>query len=133
MEELIDAIVIDLKSIDIYQLKGIKDEKKFEEYVVKRLKKLNSKLDITIQERSYGEGRQIRPDITIGANNILIELKYNLKKLPDIYRLYYQAIKYSKIANYKLILCIHDPPEKLIQTDIEDLEKIDKVKIVHIY
>ncbi|MHA1342147.1 MAG: hypothetical protein ACTSO2_19425 [Promethearchaeota archaeon] len=133
MENLISIIINDLKSIDIYKLKRIKEEKEFEDYVVKRLKKLNRDLNIKTQDKSYREGRQIRPDITIGRNEILIELKFNLKNLEDIYRLYYQAIKYSKLAKKQLIMCVHDPKEFLLKSDIKDLESIDKVIVVHIY
>ncbi len=85
------------------------------------------------QSRTYKEGREVRPDIVIGKDDILIELKYDLKGINDIYRLYYQAVKYSKRANHALILCVHDPDKVLLKSDIQDLENVEKVKVVHIY
>ena len=60
------------------------------------------------QSRTYKEGSEVRPDIVIGKDDILIELKYDLNGINNIYRLYYQAVKYSKRANYALILCVYN-------------------------
>lgn len=73
----------------------------------------------------------LKPDIIIGSNDdIIIELKYSIKGRDDIYRLYYQAIKYSKLAKELLILFSHDPKRILTKTDIKDLESIEKVKVI---
>ncbi len=134
MKELILNVITELRKIDIYKLKRIKNEADFEVYVVKLLDKIiNRNIKLNTQNKSYNEGRQIRPDISIGEDDLLIELKYNLKGINDIYRLYYQAIKYSKLANKILILCIHDPLNKLLPSDKKDLESINKVKVIHIY
>ena len=94
---------------------------------------LDKKIKLKTQSKSYKEGRQIRPDISLGLDDILIELKYNLKSINDIYRLFYQAIKYSKLAKKLLIMCIHDPKSKLLSNDIQDLESILNVKVIHIF
>ncbi len=133
MREIIEKVTNTLKSIDIYKLKKIRTEDDFENFVVNKLDLiLDKNIKLNIQSKSYKEGRQIRPDISIGSDNILIELKYNIKSVNDIYRLYYQAIKYSKLAKTILIMCIHDPRNKLLSSDIKDLETISKVKIIHI-
>jgi len=133
MDDLITSIINELKSIDIDLLKNIKNEPKFQEYVVKRLDTiLKNDIILKTEDKSYKEGRQTRPDISIGLDDILIELKFDLKNLNGIYRLYYQAIKYSKKAKRKLILCVHDPRNKLLTSDIKDLENIEKVKVVHL-
>jgi len=130
----INRVIDTLKKIDIYNLKHINGEESFEKYVFKLLDAVvDKKYKLIRQTKSYKEGRQMRPDISIGNEEVLIELKFNLKNLNDIYRLYYQAIKYSKIASDALILCVHDPKEKLLKSDIIDLEKISKVKVIHIY
>ncbi|MHA1293530.1 MAG: hypothetical protein ACTSQJ_12805 [Promethearchaeota archaeon] len=134
MEELISKVIKALKEIDIYEIKKIKDEQQFEDYIYDKLDRiLDKKVKLSRQCKSFKEGREIRPDISVGKDEILIELKYNLKKINDIYRLYYQAVKYSKITKQILILCAHDPNNKLLKSDIEDLESIDKVKVIHIY
>lgn len=134
MEENLLNIIKDLRKIDIYQITHIKNETEFEKYIYDRLDKiLDKKITLMKQSKTYTEGREVRPDIVIGKDNILIELKYDLKGLNDIYRLYYQAVKYSKRANYALILCVHDPNKLLLKSDINDLESVKKVKVVQIY
>lgn len=134
MDDLINKVINRLKEIDIYQLKRIKTEKQFEDYTMEKLDSiLERRLNLRRQDKNYSEGRKTSPDISIEGGEILIELKYDLKNINDIYRLYYQAIKYSKQAKKKLILYVHDPGEKLLISDIKDLESFDKVKVVHIY
>jgi len=134
MEQLSINIIKNLQDIDIYKIAHIKDEAKFEEYIYNRLDHLvDKKISLMTQSKSYREGRELRPDLVIGKDDILIELKYDLKNVNDIYRLYYQAVKYAKRAKYALILCVHDPDKTLLRTDIEDLESIEKVTVVQIY
>lgn len=134
MEQLLLDIIEILKNIDIYKITHIQNEAEFEEYIYNRLDKiLDKKINLMTQSRTYKEGREVRPDIVIGKDDILIELKYDLKSINDIYRLYYQAVKYSKRANYALILCVHDPDKLLLKSDIKDLESVEKVKLVQIY
>lgn len=134
MEKLLADTIENLKNIDIYKITHIKNETEFERFVYNRLDKiLDKKINLMTQSRTYKEGREVRPDIIIGKDDILIELKYDLKGINDIYRLYYQAVKYAKRANYALILCVHDPDEILLKSDIKDLESVEKVKLVHIY
>ena len=134
MDQLLLDIIENLKNIDIYEITHIQNEVEFEKYIYTRLDKiLDKKINLMTQSRTYKQGREVRPDIVIGNDDILIELKYDLKGINDIYRLYYQAIKYSKRANYALILCVHDPNKLLLKNDIKDLESIEKVKVVQIY
>lgn len=134
MKQLLLDIIEILKNIDIYKITHIQNEAEFEEYIYNRLDKiLDKKINLMTQSRTYKEGREVRPDIVIGKDDILIELKYDLKSINDIYRLYYQAVKYSKRANYALILCVHDPDKLLLKSDIKDLESVEKVKLIQIY
>lgn len=134
MERLLLDIIKDLRDINIYKITHIKNEAEFEKFIYNRLDKiLDKKINLMTQSRTYKEGREVRPDIVIGKDDILIELKYDLKGINDIYRLYYQAIKYSKRANYALILCVHDPDKLLLKNDINDLESVEKVKVIQIY
>ncbi|MFW9876796.1 MAG: hypothetical protein ACFFG0_27195 [Candidatus Thorarchaeota archaeon] len=134
MEQLLLDIIENLNDIDIYKITHIQNETEFEKFVYNRLDEiLDKKINLMTQSRTYKEGREVRPDIVIGKDDILIELKYDLKGINDIYRLYYQAIKYSKRANYALILCVHDPDKLLLKSDINDLESVEKVKVVQIY
>ena len=134
MEQVLLNIIEDLKSIDIYKITHIQNEAEFEKYIYNRLDNiLDKKITLMTQSKTYREGREVRPDIVIGKDDILIELKYDLKGVNDIYRLYYQTVKYSKRAKYSLILCVHDPDKLLLKSDIRDLESVDKVKVVQIY
>lgn len=134
MSDLADLIIQELSNINSRQLKGIKKEIKFQQFIYEILnKRLDRSVKIKTQDKSNKYGRQTAPDISIGYNRILIELKFDLKKLNDIYRLFYQAVKYSKQAKELLILLVHDPRRMLNRSDIEDLEKFDKVKVLRIY
>lgn len=130
---LSNYIIDNLKNLDIP--KGeIKTEKDFENFVYKKLDNLltNYKKNIILrrQETSHQEEHQLTPDIVVGLNEILIELKYDIKGNNDIYRLFYQAVKYSKIAEQLLILFVFDPQKKLSKEDIHDLENIKNVKVI---
>ena len=134
MANITDEIISELKDINVSQYR-LKTEDDFQDLVVKKLKiKLkNHRIPIVSKKESEREPRKLIPDITIGNNTILIELKFNLQSNNDIYRLFYQALKYSKLANNLLILFIHDPDIKLTREDIKDLESIEKVKVVRIF
>lgn len=120
-----------LNKISSTEVKKFKSEKEFETFVFQQLDSgLNRKFLLKTQDRSKKRGRQKKPDISIGKNEILIELKFNIKSINDIYRLFYQSIKYSLIAKESVILFIYDPKRKLLSSDIKDLEKIEKVKVI---
>ncbi|MGV9203864.1 MAG: hypothetical protein ACOC44_07555 [Promethearchaeia archaeon] len=122
-----------LRSINYRDLTTCKSEKDFEDIVFRKLDEtLDSKVHLRRQGKNTRDGREQKPDIVIGLNDILIELKFNLEKLNDIYRLFYQAIKYSKIAKQLLILFLYDPRKLLLDSDIEDLENIEKVQVIRI-
>lgn len=134
MEQISSQIIKSLNSINIYDLPRISNESEFEEYIYDRLDAILEKgITLMTQSRTYSQGREIRPDIVIGKDDILIELKYDLKGVNDIYRLYYQAVRYSKRANFLLILCVHDPNQELRRNEIADLESIEKVKVIQLY
>lgn len=136
MEELQKTIIHELSALDISN-ERITDEKQFEDFVFEKLKGLIKDYDRNIltflkRQIEFAEDEIIlKPDIIIGSNDdIIIELKYNIKGRDDIYRLYYQAIKYSKLAKELLILFSHDPKRIITKTDIKDLESIEKVKVI---
>ena len=123
-------ILHDIQEVDLTKYKNEDD---FEEIVYQKLnERLENKIFLRRQGTNTREGRITKPDIVIGLNDILIELKFKLEKLNDIYRLFYQAIKYSKIAKKLLILFLYDPKKLLLDSDIEDLESINKVKVIRI-
>jgi len=122
-----------LQNIQEIDLTKCKNENSFEALIYQKLNEsLKNKILLRRQGKSTREGRITKPDIIIGLNDILIELKFKLGKINDIYRLFYQAIKYSKIAKILLILFLYDPKKILLDSDIEDLESIDKVKVIRI-
>ncbi len=133
MEELEKIISENLKNLDV-RSKKLKNEKDFEDYTYNMLDTLlkgyNRSLLLKRQITSNREGRQLKPDIIIGYNDILIELKYNVAGLNDIYRLFYQAFKYSKLAKKLLILYVYDPNKEMTNDDITDLESFEKVKVI---
>jgi len=135
MGELINLILDKLKNLDVPRNK-IKNEEEFEDFVYNMLEILIDNYDRSIllkrQQTSNRETRQLKPDIIVGLNDILIELKYNIQNLNDIYRLFYQAVKYSRIANELLIVFVFDPQRKLTREDIQDLERNKKVSVVRI-
>lgn len=135
MGELINLILDELKNLDVPR-KKIKNEEEFEDFVYNMLEILIDNYDRSIllkrQQTSNRETHQLKPDIIVGLNDILIELKYDIQNLNDIYRLFYQAVKYSRIANELLIVFVFDPQRKLTREDIQDLECNKKVSVVRI-
>lgn len=135
MDELINLILDKLKNLDVPRNK-IKNEEEFEDFVYNMLEILIDNYDRSIllkrQQTSNRETRQLKPDIIIGLNDILIELKYDIQNLNDIYRLFYQAVKYSRIANELLIIFVFDPQRKLTREDIQDLKRNKNVSVVRI-
>ena len=135
MSKLINVILEELKNLDI-PIKKTWAEEDFEDFVYDKLEVLIDAYDKSIllkrQQTSNRETRQLKPDIVIGLDEILIELKYNVKNLNDIYRLFYQAVKYSRIARQLLIILVHDPQRKLTREDIEDLERCENVTVIRI-
>ena len=135
MDELINLILDKLKNLDVPRNK-IKNEEEFEDFVYNMLEILIDNYDRSIllkrQQTSNRETRQLKPDIIIGLNDILIELKYDIQNLNDIYRLFYQAVKYSRIANEQLIIFVFDPQRKLTREDIQDLKRNKNVSVVRI-
>lgn len=133
MVQLKDVIIKKLKSLDIYKLK-FENENEFEDYIYDEMDKLLKTYDKSIllkrQIINKRGSRQLKPDITIGFDEVLIELKYDVKGLNDIYRLFYQAFKYSRIAKVKLILYVYDPKKKITSEDIEDLETFDRTMVI---
>lgn len=135
MDELINLILDKLKNLDVPRNK-INNEEEFEDFVYNMLEILIDNYDRSIllkrQQTSNRETRQLKPDIIIGLNDILIELKYDIQNLNDIYRLFYQAVKYSRIANELLIIFVFDPQRKLTREDIQDLKRNKNVSVVRI-
>ncbi|HEC40759.1 hypothetical protein LCGC14_1013000 [marine sediment metagenome] len=135
MDELINLILDKLKNLDVPRNK-IKNEEEFEDFVYNMLEILIDNYDRSIllkrQQTSNRETRQLKPDIIVGLNDILIELKYDIQNLNDIYRLFYQAVKYSRIANELLIIFVFDPQRKLTREDIQDLKRNKNVSVVRI-
>lgn len=135
MDELINLILNGLKNLDVPRNK-INNEEEFEDFVYNMLEILIDNYDRSIllkrQQTSNRETRQLKPDIIIGLNDILIELKYDIQNLNDIYRLFYQAVKYSRIANELLIIFVFDPQRKLTREDIQDLKRNKNVSVVRI-
>ena len=135
MSKLISVILEGVKNLDI-PIKKTWTEEDFEDFVYDKLEVLIDAYDKSIllkrQQTSNRETRQLKPDIVIGLDEILIELKYNVKSLNDIYRLFYQAVKYSRIARQLLIIFVHDPQRKLTREDIEDLESCENVTVIRV-
>ena len=135
MSKLISVILEGVKSLDV-PIKKTWTEEDFEDFVYDKLEVLIDAYDKSIllkrQQTSNRETRQLKPDIVIGLDEILIELKYNVKSLNDIYRLFYQAVKYSRIARQLLIIFVHDPQRKLTREDIEDLKSCENVTVIRI-
>jgi len=139
MEDLKKKIIHKLSTLDTSN-ERIKNEEQFEDFVFEKLKILiknynRGLLTFLNRQIEFPEDNIIlRPDIIIGSNDeIIIELKFNIKGRDDIYRLFYQAIKYSKLANELLILFSHDPNRIITETDIKDLESFEKVKVIRIF
>lgn len=113
----------------------INNEKEFEPMVFnsldKALREYDKSILIRTQEVSNVEPSKLKPDITIGLNRIHIELKFKLKR-NDVYRLFYQAVKYSRIAKEALIIFVYDPSKELSMEDIKDLRSFEKVKVIRI-
>lgn len=133
MEELKNCIVKELKTLE-FQKQKLKNETDFEDFVYQKLETFLKSYDKSIllkrQITSTKETRQLKPDIIVGLNEILIELKYNITNLNDIYRLFYQALKYSRLAKYSLIFYVYDPRKELTNDDIQDLESFEKVEVI---
>ncbi len=91
---------------------------------------LASNVRVKTQEKTQKE-RELRPDIVIGENQVLLEIKFLERSVNEIYRLYYQAIKYAKIAKETVILFVFDPNAIFKPEDKNDLESLPKVKVVH--
>lgn len=108
-------------------------EEQLEEFILTSLRELLRSEKILIKAQSKTQKmRDLIPDITIGINQILIEIKYLKGNLNDIYRLFYQAVKYTKIAKEYLVFFIYDPDNLLSYEDKEDLAHLnEKIKIIH--
>lgn len=131
MNPIIDEVLSMLKSIRVHELK-CKKEQDLEDNIVDKLKKQFKDQNIRIKTQDQTQkARILRPDIIIGNNSILIEIKMFGNNLNDIYRLYYQTVKYSKIAIDKLILFVFDPEFIFKQEDREELESMPKTTIVY--
>ena len=139
MEQLKEKIIHTLSTLDISN-ERIMDETHFEDYVFRKLKsliKIYNRDLLTFMKRQIElpeDNIILRPDIIIGSNDeIIIELKFNIKSRDEIHRLFYQAVKYSKLANELLILFSYDPYKIITATDIKDLESFEKVKVIRIF
>lgn len=116
-----------LEKIEIPQ-EPFEDEGGFIDYIVILLKNFKRKYKygekVKKLHKSYLTQRKLEPDIVIGLNRIVIEVKYN-SDLNGIYRLYYQAFKYRKIAKDLLILYNYSSKKKgqLTEEEIDDLER----------
>jgi hypothetical protein len=121
-----------LKNIEIPRNK-FKSEDEFINYTYESINSLLNRLKFNTllkkKAKSRKKARELEPDIIIGYNQILLELKYK-PRLNDIYRLFYQAVKYPKIAKNSVILYIFDPYKKLNREDINDLERPPQVIVI---
>lgn len=128
-----DYLIHFLKSIRLNELK-INNEEELETKLIILMKK-----DLTLRKKKINRQeknsrfRVLKPDIIIGDNDYLIELKFlRNNSINDIYRLFYQAVKYSKIATKRLIFFIFDPKFKLNEEDKRDLISISRnLLIIH--
>ncbi|OLS16539.1 MAG: hypothetical protein HeimC3_53810 [Candidatus Heimdallarchaeota archaeon LC_3] len=130
MSTLTDLIYSCLSSIRVHSLHTI-NEAELEEELIRSLKQIqtNEKFKVHQQAKTQRE-RLLIPDIVINDYQIVIELKFLDKTVNDIYRVYYQAIKYSKIANEAVIFFIYDPKFIFTSEDQVDVETITKVKVI---
>jgi hypothetical protein len=123
--DLLKDILEKLASVEI-QEKTLQKEELLEYFLLSELKGIISKFDtsITNQPTAYNDRKQ-KVDISIGLGEILIEIKI-LESINDLYRLFYQVIKYLKIAKKTLILFIVDRNDILKPEDKEDLKSLVK-------
>ena len=132
MENLTEKVFNFLINFKINQYK-FRDETELEDILTSSLKDFLKNDGLIIKRQSITlKARALIPDITIGQNKVLIEIKI-LKDLSDVYRIFYQAVKYSKIAKESLIFFIYDPDSVLKFEEIEDLKQIQKVRIIRKY
>ncbi len=120
-----------LNAVRVHELK-CQTEADLEESIFDLLKSkfLSANVRVKTQEKTHKE-RELRPDIVIGENHVLLEIKFLEKSVNEIYRLYYQAIKYAKIAKETVILFVFDPNAIFKPEDKTDLESLSRIKVVH--
>lgn len=125
VNELADKIVDELADVEIAE-KYLDDEDSLENFLDEDLTPIVQEYDKTIkcQPKTYKERVQ-KPDISIGLGEILIEIKI-LDNIDGLYRLFYQVIKYVKIAKEYLILFIIDRNDILKDEDTDDLLALAK-------
>ena len=115
----------------------LSSENALEKYITKELRAIVQPHGKNIQ-RQPTERRERRKsaDISIGIGEIIIELKILRPKhgLLDLYRLFYQAVKYQKMAKQQLIIFVIDQGNILTKEDMKDLRSLGKeegfVKII---
>ena len=130
MDALSDQVITFFKQLRISDY-SFGTEEEFEDIICNALKKtINSQVIHIDKQSKYHKERIMRPDIVIANNLIIIELKLLSNSLNDIYRLYYQAVKYSKLAQEMVILYVYDPKFILKREDILDLESIPKIIVI---
>ena len=131
LEPHADKVILILNEFRIHSYE-FKSEDELEKILVPYLKEkiADHKIHIITQSK-FREERVLIPDIVIGEHAILIELKCLNDSINDIYRLFYQAIKYSKLAKERVILFTYDPNYIFAKEDILDLENITNVKVIH--
>ena len=124
-KELANEIIDRLVTIKI-NASVLEKEEALEDYLYTFLSPLVQKYNKTIkcQPKTYKERVQ-KPDISIGLGEILIEIKI-LDNIDGLYRIFYQVVKYIKIAKDILILFIIDRNDILKDDDTDDLLSLVK-------
>ena len=129
MDNLEDFIITFLNNIHIRSI-NFETEEKLEEIIYNQLKpELNAQKVRMYRQPEFHHEHLLKPDIIIGENEIIVELKI-FSNFNDVYRLFYQAVKYSKLAKKLTILFVVDPKLLLKGNDIKDLENIEKIKVI---
>jgi hypothetical protein len=125
VSDLSDAIIDELTRINLNEQR-ITNEEILEQNVLRLLQPIAKKYHRNIQTQPRANRERLqKPDIAIGINELYIELKI-LTGLGDLYRLFYQTIKYMKIVNSMLILFIWDRGNYLKEEDKKDLKSLEK-------
>ncbi len=123
--ELLNEIIEKLNNVKIEE-KSLAEESVLEQFLLSILLPIAKKFDKTIinQPKTHSERVQ-KPDISIGLGEILIEIKI-LTDINGLYRIFYQIVKYLKIAKETLILFTIDRKDWLKDEDVNDLLALTK-------
>lgn len=123
--EILNEILENLKNIK-FNDNVLENEDALEKFLLSEIRPIAKKYmkNIQTQPKMIRERVQ-KADISIGLGEILIEIKL-LENINDIYRLFYQAVKYLKNAQKALILFVYDKNNVLKEEDKEDLKALER-------